>query len=425
MSACPYCAGNCADADLAPLLTEHLQWLWLAVGKAADRRGDTALTEGKLTVTTPAHPQARSAAVGLLGGSVLRSGQRRTIDLAGLTTRIRTRGNALTPGAVAAHALGRRLAVEAAAKRTRDELLHALHDDLDSRLKQLPEHVRKRIEIPEAWSRLRTAGWLARLAAHPHPHQLIANAAAVLAALPAPGKRSDRRLLVPTDPHALDDGTPLAGLVLALTNTASPKRRDAWDALGIDYDDLTGGLLALGIHPTGWSLPADAAVTIPPRELARCTWPPPPTTDSWVFVTENPSVVTAATELAANALPAAVRLLCTVGTPSTLEITAIAALADLGWKVAARADFDPAGLAHVRALLAASPAIVPWRMSATDYLKSTTTVGTKTSVDITQTDTPWDVTLASTMTRTGARGYEEALLPELLTDLATSRPPLY
>lgn len=422
MSACPYCAGSCADADLAPLLTEHLQWLWLAVGKTADRRGDTALTEGKLTVTAPAHPQARSAAVGLLGGSVLRSGQRRTVDLADLTTRIRTRGNTLTPGAVAAHALGRRLAVEAAAKRTRDELLHALRDDLDSRLKQLPEHVRKKIDIPEAWSRLRTAGWLARLAAHPHPHELIANAAAVLAALPAPGRRSDRRLLVPTDPHALDDGTPLAGLVLALTNAASPKRRDAWDALGIDYDDLTGGLLVLGIHPTGWFLPADAAVTIPPRELARCTWPPPPTTDSWVFVTENPSVVTAATELATTSLPAPIRLLCTVGTPSAPEVTAVAALADLGWKVTARADFDPAGLAHVRALLAASPAVVPWRMSATDYLNSTNTVAADATLDITEADTPWDASLARTMTRNGARGYEEALLPELLADLANGQP---
>lgn len=424
MSGCPYCAGECAYADLAPLLTEHLQWLWLAVGKTADRRGDTALTTGKLTVTAPKQPQARSAAIGLLGGSVLRAGQKRTVDLAALTTRLRTRGNALTPGAVAAHALGRRLAVKAAAKRTRDELLHALHDDLDSRLKQLPEHVHKRIDIPEVWSRLRTAGWLARLAAHPDPHQLIAQAATVLAALPAPGQRSDRRLLVPSDPHALDDGTPLAGLVLALANTAGPKRRDAWNALGIDYDDLTGGLLALGIHPTGWSLPADAVVTIPPRELARCAWPPPPATDTWVFVTENPSVVTAATELATKSLPAPVRLLCTVGTPSALEATAVAALADLGWQVTARADFDPAGLAHLRALLAASPAIVPWRMSATDYLSSTIPVETDTPLSITAADTPWDITLAQAMTRTAARGYEEALLPQLLADLANGRPPL-
>lgn len=223
MSACPYCAGECADADLAPLLTEQLQWLWLAVGKAADRRADTALTAGKLTVTAPAQPQARSAAVGLLGGSMLRAGQRRIVDLAALTTRLRPRGTALTPGAVAAHALRRRLAAEAAARRTRDDLLHALHNDLDSSLQQLPEHIRERVDIPDAWSRLRTAGWLARLAAHPDPYQLIAQATTVLAALPTPGKRSDRRLLMPTDPHALDDGTPLAGLVLALANAAGPK----------------------------------------------------------------------------------------------------------------------------------------------------------------------------------------------------------
>jgi hypothetical protein len=106
--------------------------------------------------------------------------------------------------------LRRRLAVEANAKRAREKLLNALHDDLDRRLGQLPKHVRDRIDASEAWSRLRTAGWLARLAAHPEPHQLIAQATTVLAALPAPGERSDRRTLITTDPHALDDGTPLS-----------------------------------------------------------------------------------------------------------------------------------------------------------------------------------------------------------------------
>jgi uncharacterized protein (TIGR02679 family) len=248
--------------------------------------------------------------------------------------------------------------------------------------------------VPEAWSRLRTASWLARLVADSDPHQLIAQASAVLTALPAARMRSDRRTLVPTALHALDDGSLLSGLVLALVNTVGLKRRDAWDAPGIDYDDLTGGLLALGVHPDGWSLPSDAVATIPPRELARCVWPAPPALNEWVFVTENPSVVAAAIALAESPHPP-VRLLCTVGTPSVLEATAIAALADKGWRVAIRADFDAAGLAHMGSLLAACPAVVLWRMGAADYVKSTrNAVDTVAPLTVTQTDTSWDPALA-------------------------------
>jgi uncharacterized protein (TIGR02679 family) len=146
----------------------------------------------------------------------------------------------------------------------------------------------------------------------------------------------------------------------------------------------------------------------------------------WVFVTENPSVVTAATALAAKSPHAPVRLLCTVGTPSALEVTAVAALADAGWRVAVRADFDPSGLAHMRTLMSACPAAVPWRMHAADYTKSTQTAVRTEEVRlaITEADTPWDRTLAHAMIRTGSPGYEEALLQELLADLAQGQPPL-
>ncbi|MEV8612952.1 DUF2399 domain-containing protein [Amycolatopsis sp. NPDC051373] len=69
-------------------------------------------------------------------------------------------------------------------------------------------------------------------------------------------------------------------------------------------------------------------------------------------------------------MPVPIRLLCTVRTPSALEATVIAALADIGWQVAVRADFDVAGLAHVRMLLAACSRARPWRMGALDYTRS-------------------------------------------------------
>lgn len=422
MSECRYCAGECGGADLAPLLTQDLAWLWTAVAAAADRRGDITMSEGQLTITAPAEPNARAAAVGLLGGRALRAGQRREVDLAALTTRLGTRGDSLTPGAVAAHAVRHRLGVKVAAKRARQALLDAIRYDLERRLKELPEHIQHRVDTADSWSRLRTAGWLARISAHPDPHQLIVQASAVLAALPKPGERSDRRTLVPNHPHALDDGTTLAGLVLALTRLAGIKTRAAWDALGVDCDDLMGGLLALGIHPAGWSLPQYAVVTIPPRELGRCVWPAPRVPGSWVFVTENPSVVAAASGIASNNPSTPVRLLCTVGTPSALEVAAIAALSEFGWRVAVRADFDGAGLGHMRALLDACPDAEPWRMRAADYLASQPTGTNSEPIVVAEVDTPWDPALARAMTRTGAPGFEEALLPSLLQDLAIGLP---
>ena len=126
------------------------------------------------------------------------------------------------------------------------------------------------------------------------------------------------------------------------------RSRAAWDAVGVDCDDLTGGLIAIGIHPTGWQLPAGTAVTLPPRELASCRWPQGPITRAWTFVTENASVASAAADLAATGV--SVRLLCTSGTPSAIEVAAIARLVDAGWQVAMRADFD-AGLAVHHSLI--------------------------------------------------------------------------
>jgi uncharacterized protein (TIGR02679 family) len=143
--------------------------------------------------------------------------------------------------------------------------------------------------------------------------------------------------------------------------------------------------------------------------------------ERWVFVTENPSVAAAAAELAPDC---EVRLLCTDGTPSRREIDAIARLAAVGWRVAVRADFDEAGLAHVGAVLAAVPAARPWRMRADDYLSSVSPDGAAgTALDLVRMpDAPWDRRLAETMRATGAAAYEEALLPMLLRDLRAGTP---
>ncbi|MGW0771628.1 DUF2399 domain-containing protein [Streptomyces sp. NPDC002676] len=156
--------------------------------------------------------------------------------------------------------------------------------------------------------------------------------------------------------------------------------------------------------------------------MSEATWPgPDPKEGSWVFVTENPSVTTAALALPAD-VP--VRLLCTVGTPSAVEIAALARLADSGWRIAVRGDFDAAGLALVRAVLDAVPEAEAWRMTADDYTDSLhpspfepgALDGDRLG------NTPWDPPLTAAMRACGRPAYEEGLLDQLLADLHQGYP---
>ncbi|MEV7020285.1 DUF2399 domain-containing protein [Streptomyces sp. NPDC093991] len=159
-----------------------------------------------------------------------------------------------------------------------------------------------------------------------------------------------------------------------------------------------------------------------PWTLQHAAWPAPVRQGQWVFVTENP-VVTAAACGHDGARHA--RLLCTVGTPSAQELDALARLAALGWRIAARADFDAAGLAHVRAVLCAVPGATAWRMSAADYLRSLHPAPYRPAhLEAGQLPaTGWDPALAQAMRARARPAYEEALLEELCADLHTGHPP--
>jgi uncharacterized protein (TIGR02679 family) len=430
MGECSVCGSGsgCQAGDLGDLLAPQLTWLWEQVAAAADRRGDPTLTVGVMTVRAPAEAADRAAAMGLLGGRPLAPGQSRRLDLEQLTARLQVRWPGLTPGALAAHATRRPLAVRAQAKAARA----AAEADLRAQLEGTLPVGSGRPDLAAVWDRLRRSGWVARLLAADAQAVVALRAATdVLHALPAPGERADRRQLADAildDPHGLDDGSVVAGLVLALlaaleTVPGGLRPRDAWDAVGVDYDDLTGGLLTLGVTPAGWVLPAGAMTTLPPRELTRCAWEPPPATGGWVFVTENPSILGAAANLQ-HADPATPkRVLCTVGTPSALEVSAIARLAMTGWRVAVRADFDDAGLAHVNALLAGVPGAVPWRMGAADYERTLERSPQSPPLRLRRLpESSWDARLAGAMREAGRAGYEESLLEELLADIARGSP---
>lgn len=242
------------------------------------------------------------------------------------------------------------------------------------------------------------------------------------------GGRLDRRLLVPDSPHALDEGTPLAGVTLSLLTAAGRIRADQrstarslWAQAGVDCDQLMGGLTVLGVHPRGWQLPPAATCTLPPRELACPEWPTAPHPDAWVFITENPSVLAAAADMVARNPDCAnpIRLVCTMGNPSQTEIAAIAGLAAARWNIAVRADFDPAGIRTVTAILNAVPTAKPWRMTATDYATSGPTAPIRELVP----PTPWEPELAEQISATGCVAFEEALMEHLLDDLRRGAPP--
>ena len=425
---CPLCGGACAGAELDGLLTPPLDWLWRAVAATADRRGDANLTSGSdITLTLPAAPAERAAVAGLVPGTQAARRTRLTIDK--LTALVRKHSPALTPGAVAAHCVGRPVGqrtVQQAARRARMEELRATFCAACEGSRELADRA------SDLFEQVRVTGWIARLDAAGEPEaaaSVLTTAVEVVRrvlAIPE-GERFDRRLLVPSDPHALDEGSRLSGLCLALLAALGQTApgpglsgRAQWAQVGVDCDDIIGGLTTLGIAPQGWQLPRDAVVTIPPRELAQCRWPAPSDPGRcWVFVTENPSVLAAAA-LLARAEPELppLRVICTMGTPSALEITAIAALSEVGWRVAVRADFDAAGIRHVNAVLTGVPGAVPWRMTSADYRHSVPSRSREEPVPA----TPWDPSLAAAMEDERKVAFEEALLPQLLADLRAGRP---
>lgn len=418
---CSLCTGSCADADLTALLAPGLVWLWQTVAQAADRRGDDDMTTGSITVTAPQNSAERAAVAGLVPGRLLLPGQSRRVDLAELARILDRQSAGLTPGAVAAHAVGRRLATGVREKRrvaaARQRIVNRLRDGLEA----LPSSLG--LDVDAVLERLLRTGGVARVLATENPQVLADEVLGVLSRLPALGDRVDRRTLVPGRPHALDHG-PLAAVVLAVMGVSGLRTRDAWGEIGVDIDDLVGGLIVTGVHPNGWTIPDGATLTLPLKELTSINWAGPSVPGSWVFVTENPSVLSASVQRfvqtsGSGRMPP--RVVCTSGTPSRTACEAIASLTGAGWQVAVRADFDTRGLQHVRSILAAAPAAKPWRMRTADYLA---VVRPDSGTTVVASETPWDLKLGAEIGRMGVGAYEEDLIELLVGDVLVGAPPV-
>jgi uncharacterized protein (TIGR02679 family) len=386
------------------LVVTELRWFWDQLGTQADRRGDPDMSTGTLSVVAPESSDARAAAIGICG-KVLAAGQRRRVDLVELASLTAP----LSPGEVAASVLGRPLAERRLAadhQRAREaelcDALRAAVPDLDS----------------DDIASLRSSGAIKRLSKISDAEQVVVHIGAVMRNLPGGPEVVDRRLLalVAGSPHALDAGQPVAGLCLSLLGAlgrveAGMSARDAWATVGVVYDDITGGLSLVGLVPDGWTVPEHAPVTLPPKVLAGSTWPAG--CGRVVFVTENPSVLSAAAGIAGA------RVICTTGTPSRLEVASLEKLAGAGWRLAVRADFDDTGLTNTAAILGAVPDARPWRMGPMDYLGALDASGSIEPLRLGRLGpTPWDPELAEVMRHHGVAVFEEALLDDLLTDIA-------
>jgi hypothetical protein len=402
--------------DVAGLEDPDSRWFWFQLGAHGDRRGDSELTTGSVTVTVPDDRRAAIAMTGLVPGK-LTPGSRKRIDLEKLSEQMSWRG--LTPGRAAGHVLGRTDIGSAtrerrASKAARDELV----DDIAT-------------TIAEACGRDVDAGVLRRStqlsAGDPECRSRWVRATEIVATALRSEALLDRRLLVPDDPHTLDRGGALLPHVRAIAISVGIAEtgcsdRQLWHALGVRADLVVGGLSMNAIAPQGWRIPAGQIVTVPPAVLDICEWPDGD--GRWLFVTENPSVLAAASE---HPLARRTPLICLVGTPSALEVAAITRAEQAGWRIAARADFDPSGMNHLAAIRRSCPTMTTWRMSADDYTKSLSAADGANLPDWSR-PTDWSHLIDDEELETAVRAerryaFEEALMSDLLDDLAVGRPP--
>ncbi|MBW3605702.1 MAG: TIGR02679 family protein [Actinobacteria bacterium] len=286
---------------------------------------------------------------------------------------------------------------------------------------------------------LAATGLLRRLAAGPADGAtLLAQARAVLAALPAEGATTAglaARLL--GDSHALDDGQPVATLVLKGVlhrdgrgghDSGLPtgeRRRALWASVGVAGDELSSTVLALGLHSgpgaaegaatlTDVTLRAHALAAEPVRlTLSQLTRHPAGfagLAGTTVFVCENPAIVAAAARrLGTSCAP----LVCVEGQPSAAAQRLLRQLVDAGARLLYHGDFDWPGLRIAQFVIDRFGA-VPWRLTTADYRAAPAGPPLRGR----PATTPWDSVLRTAMADRGVAVHEEQVVDDLLADLA-------
>lgn len=236
------------------------------------------------------------------------------------------------------------------------------------------------------------------------------------------------------DAKALNDGKPLATLVLrglALSDDVptpanATERRALWERHGVVCDPLSSHVLCLNLPlaadgPVGAAAAAHCDAGEPLRLTLRALrrFPPRFGAPVTIYVCENPTVVSAAAEaLGERCAP----LVCTDGRPVVAVTCLLEHAAKQGCTLRYHGDFDWPGIEMATEALRRHHA-EPWRLSAIDYRRGVGAgAGTKT-LQGRPANTLWDPDLCIAMSEAGRMVEEEAVVNELLEDLAFGAPP--
>ncbi|MER6616590.1 TIGR02679 family protein [Streptomyces xantholiticus] len=283
---------------------------------------------------------------------------------------------------------------------------------------------------PAEWAeRTRREGLVRRLARTPEAAGPLVDAAVrALRALPAvpPTSRATFAARHLGGAHALDDGTPLATLVLsgirALTGfpdgAGAEWRREAWASAGLLKDDVSSTVLSLNLRGTpalDWMADAGEPAVLTLRCLARQTPVPAVPATGTVHVCENPAVLSAAADTFGPACPP---MVCLQGQPSAAALTLLRGLSAEGAVLLYHGDFDWGGV-RIAAALRRSVPWRPWRYTTAHYRAAAAKAAEVPEMTGSPVATPWDPELAVALAEHRVRVEEEMVLDDLLSDLET------
>jgi uncharacterized protein (TIGR02679 family) len=401
---------------------EPVAWL---VRRARDRLEAGRPLTG--TVTLPAATTEQRRAVERLTGRAARSGTSLSVSLTEVDRILRDSGAA--PGGLA-EAVTQLTGPLRDRSRERADLAAAW----DAAFATLDAAVDGRDELVPWREWIDATGVVRRLAPEPaRARLLLTRVAAVLRRLPSPGVPIGRLAAECCgDAHALDDGRPVATLVLSAVrmlaglpfaaDRTADSRRAAWAAVGVHLDDLSSLVLCLG-------LPGDARTALG-RTLASCREAGQPAMLTLrqlrchdeplragrVRICENPVVVAAAAdELGARCQP----LACVGGQPSAAGWRLLELLAAGGAEFGYHGDFDWGGIRIARAVRD-RVTWRPWRYDHQSYeaaVSAARPLAPLAALADEPVPTPWDPGLAAAMRRRNLRIEEELTLDALLEDL--------
>ncbi|MDN3025734.1 TIGR02679 family protein [Streptomyces sp. S.PB5] len=387
-----------------------LTWLVERVRRRLER--EEPLT-GPVTLTAPTSAE-RAAAERLLGRTP-RAGRSLTVRLDAVDTLLRRSGISPEGLAIAVTSL---TGPVTRLTDVREQEANAWQDAYTPLSTLQPE-------LADWAARLRTDGLVRRLArTPPAAKSLLTDATTALRALPAHPAVSLPAFAAGalSDAHALDDGTPLATLVLsgvrALTGfpdgSGTEWRREAWASAGLLRDALSSTVLTLGLRGTpalDWTGDAGEPAVLTLRQLTRT---PPRMAPATVYVCENPTVLATAADTHG---PACAPLICLQGQPSAAALTLLRHLHAHGCTLRYHGDFDWGGLRIATALLHRVP-WHPWHYTAADYRTAAAATPLAPPLTGTPTTAVWDPNLSPALAELGVRIEEETVLDSLLTDLA-------